>query len=242
MKLRWLLAVLLLSGMAVPAWGQRPIIGDPNGDGRLTMQSRKRLADDPDLAAINIGVIVTERVAVLWGPVPSAEAGFRAELCLKGMVELAEVRNETFVSELVEPIRRPLKIDVPPLLPERLPPAPPKLPGEARPMLLGAPGVLMGQTGVEPKKAVLTAQKPVLPAIALLPPAPEPDADAALSAAIQSFLHRKTTYRGLQFTVKERRVFLRTSDQDFDALHEAAGAIARLPNVEGVVLDKAMPR
>ena len=97
------------------------------------MEARKLLADDSDLEAFNIGVTVRNRVATLWGPVPSIEVAFRAELVLRSMFELTAVRNELFVSELVEPMRKPLRIDNPPrIVPEIVPPKLPRaLPGGA---------------------------------------------------------------------------------------------------------------
>ena len=65
--------------------------GDPSRDLRQTTQARTLLLQDPALAEYNIGVIVQDRVAILWGPVPSAEVAFRAELCLRAMLELTEV-------------------------------------------------------------------------------------------------------------------------------------------------------
>src|SRR5437868_600958 len=85
--------------------GQRRIPSETVRDVQHTLQARKLLSDDPDLAPFNIGVTVTDRVAVLWGPVPSAEVAFRAELCVKTMVALVEIRNELFVCDLSEPTR-----------------------------------------------------------------------------------------------------------------------------------------
>src|ERR1022692_3169962 len=129
--------MILMVTLGSPAGaGQNRIIGDASRDVRQTMQARKLLADDPELASLNIGVTVSDRVAVLWGPVPSAEAAFRAELCLKTMIELAEVHNELFVKDSLEPMRGPLKIDSPPqFLPDLLPP---RLPEQPRP-IFGAP-------------------------------------------------------------------------------------------------------
>jgi BON domain len=262
----WLVAVMIpiLTTVSSARAGQSRIIGDAARDVRQTMQARKLMLDDPELTRINIGVIVTDRVAVLWGPVPSAEVAFRAELCVRTMIELVEIRNELFVSELVEPIRTPLKIDIPPLfLPEHLPP---KLPAQPRP-ILGAPGFLMGQDKAQAKKPLSRpASKPkkTLAEIKALPPATLPmlgppqadetprklaegpgmtEAERELAAAIRAFLQRKSTYGSVQFAVKNRRVYLKAADQDSDSLHEAARGIARLPNVEGVVLpDKTSPR
>jgi hypothetical protein len=41
---------------------------------------------------------VRGRVAVLWGPVPSAGAARRAEMRLRTMIELIDVRNELIVT------------------------------------------------------------------------------------------------------------------------------------------------
>lgn len=126
---RLVLCVFALTSSVADAGPVPRIGGDPARDMRQTLQARKILAEDPDLAAWNIGVTVRDRVATLWGPVPSAEVAFRAELCLKAMVELAEIRNELFISELVRPMRVPLKIDrAPEIIPSELPPALPGVP------------------------------------------------------------------------------------------------------------------
>jgi BON domain len=204
---------LVFTCVAVPTWTPPPIIGDPRLDSRHTLQARRLLLEDPDLASFNIGVIVTDRVAVLWGPVPSAEVAFRAEVCVKAMAELVRVKNETFLNDPMEPSRVPLKIDVPSRM---LPDVAPKAPNEPRPVI-GAPGVL-------------TAKKP---AVAVLPPeAPEP----SLAAAVRSFLSSDPAFRNVEFAVKDRRVYLKVADQDGDAVHEAARGISRWPNVDGVVL------
>jgi osmotically-inducible protein OsmY len=258
----------MLSAVSSARAGQSRTIGEPAGDPardvRQTMQVRKLLLDEPELAQINIGVIVTDRVAVLWGPVPSPEVAFRAELCVRTMIELVEIRNELFVSELLEPIWTPLKIDIPPLfLPDHMPP---KLPIEPRP-ILGAPGLLMGQDKVEVKKPMAqptSKPKKTFAEIKALPAAPLPmlglpqaseasrklteppgmsEAERELAAAIRTFLQSKSMYGSVQFAVENRRVYLKTADQDSDVLHEAARGIARLPNVEGVILpDRTSPR
>jgi hypothetical protein len=118
-----LFGMVLLGSVALADAGAMRSPGDPSRDLRHTIAARKMLADDPDLAAWNIGVIVRDRVAHLWGPVPSAEIAFRAEVRVRSMIELADVKNELFVSEFAEPMRTPLKIDNPPqYLPGALPP------------------------------------------------------------------------------------------------------------------------
>lgn len=229
----WLgVGVVMFSAVSAVRAEPRRIIGDPSRDVRQTMQARKLLADDPELAHLNIGVIVTDRGALLWGPVPSGEAAFRAELCLRTMVELVEVRSELFVLESLDLVRPPLKIDNPPqFLPEL---QPPELPIDAA-LLFGAPGLLTGQNKDLSRKR--TAVK-ILPTEALRIPTAnlENPKSEDLASAVRVFLQSKKTYDAVQFAIKEGSVYLQVTNQDSDALHEAARAIARLPNVQGVIL------
>jgi hypothetical protein len=230
---------------------QIPLERDSSADILFTIQARKLLMDDPDLAALNIGVMVRNRVATLWGPVPSVEAIFRAELCLRTMVEVMELRNDLFVTEPLEPIRPPLKIENKPLFqPDQLPP---KLPREPR-SLFGATGRLTGHDLWEAKHKsageikVLSTENRMLPTLGSPQPAlVEEKAVGAeevgeLAAAVRQVLQSKP-YRDIQFAVKEGQVYLRSVSENADGLQEAARAISRLPNVVGVVLlEKASPR
>jgi BON domain len=239
-------AVFLLLAASVQA-GPSRFSDDADRDLRQTMEARKLLADEPELDALNIGVTVHNRVATLWGPVPSIEVAFRAELVLRSMFELTAVRNELFVSELVEPMKKPLRIDNPPRnLPEM---APPKLPAVPR-SLPGAPGVLTGNDNKRPvsqlpakEKSLPSVPVPRLPRIETNNPALAVDADAELVSAVRGLLSENTAYRQVQFIVKDGRVFLRTLGSDTGALRQAAQAVSRLPNVAGVTLvEQEAPR
>jgi hypothetical protein len=96
---------------------------DTERDVRQTVRARQVLLQDPALAPHNVGVVVRDRIATLWGPIPSAPLRQRAEQALRGLFELAEVRNHLEVSG-AEP---ELASTGPPFLPARLPPAPPRL-------------------------------------------------------------------------------------------------------------------
>ncbi len=65
-------------------------------DIRHTLLARKVLEDDPALATLNLGVKVENRVATLWGPVPSLELGGRAAERLRGRSEFRDVRNDLY--------------------------------------------------------------------------------------------------------------------------------------------------
>jgi hypothetical protein len=92
----------------------------------LTLQCRRELALDPELAPLNLGVRIRNRIATLWGQVPSAELSFKAEVCLRGLIELLEVRNDLWVTGENLPVRAPVASPPPAYLPA---PPPPMLPG-----------------------------------------------------------------------------------------------------------------
>lgn len=250
---RWLMILVALGSGALPAWAQpNPVVGDPGSDVRLTIHARKVLADDPELSPWNLGVIVSARVAVLWGPAPSAEVAFRAEERLRKMIDLVEIHNKLFVSESIEAVPAGPKIQREPLFP--LDPLLPPLPAD--PILtFGAAGTLTAHKQEEPRKTLPASLKDrPAPGVQVLPPeaiqetagrklpAGDPG-ERDLEAAIRTLLQSKVAFKRVEFTLQGRRVYLKSSNSDADALHEAARAISRLPNIEGVILaDKAGPR
>lgn len=97
-----------------------------------TIECRRLLLDDPVLGPLNLGVRVKNRVATLWGPVPSRAVARRAEQCLRTMIELVEVKNQMHVAPDADwgvPNNPP---NLPNVLPDRLPPP---LPAPMRPLL-----------------------------------------------------------------------------------------------------------
>ncbi len=210
---------------------------DQTRDIMQTMRARQVLADEPELVGTNIGVTVRNRVATLWGPVASAEIAFRAELCLRTLTELAMVRNELFVSDLLEDNRPNLKNHRPPtLLPIQLPPQLPSAPLVAAPMLEIRPA---GDASA-PKPAVIKVQPPDSTAPSTTQPDPLTLAERDLAALVRGILQSKTTYRDVRFAVKDGHVYLRSTNADTDVLHEVARAVARLPNVNGVIVLEKM--
>ncbi len=136
-------AVLLLGGEAPCRAGVLPAAPAPGvaeaaaRDLVLTIQARRALLLDRELAPLNLGVRVRNRVAILWGPVPSAELAFKAEVCLRGVVELLDIRNELFVTDDVpDP---PAGAPTPMYLPPEAPPGLPALPPERTPPPLPPP-------------------------------------------------------------------------------------------------------
>ena len=108
----------------------------------LTIEARRRLLKDRELAPFNVGVRVRDRVALLWGAVPSAELALKAETCVRGMFELVEVRSELFVSGELSSAKPVIPMlpapEVHPTLPVLAPSAIPGLPAPLpakRPMI-----------------------------------------------------------------------------------------------------------
>jgi hypothetical protein len=70
-----------------------------------TVSARRALYQDAQLAPLNLGVKVHNRVAVLWGPVPSLELARRAVDVLKALPDLVRIQSEL---EIVPDEYRPL--------------------------------------------------------------------------------------------------------------------------------------
>ena len=118
-----LVGVVIVLGASWAFGGE--VLGDfKSRDLWQTVQARKALADDPQLAPLNLGVYVRGGVAFLWGPAPTTEAAFRAETRLRALFELIDVRNDLeIMPEYFTPALVPLR---PRMLPNRPPPALPE--------------------------------------------------------------------------------------------------------------------
>jgi hypothetical protein len=122
----------------------------------LTMQARRALLLDTELAPLNLGVRVHNRVATLWGPVPSADLAFKAEQRLRGLLELLAVRNDLIIAPGSAPAMAPLPASFLPLPPSPALPAiapghaaPPPLPP---PPTIGAPAPIIDETELPPRR------------------------------------------------------------------------------------------
>jgi hypothetical protein len=121
---RLVYAVLgLFTGLVSAAEFTPPSIGRPASetaarrDWEIAVQARRALFEDPTLAPLNLGVSVRQRIAMLWGPVPSAAIGLRAVDRVRRVLGVAEVRSELYIEasgELPGPAQRDRA-------PERLP-------------------------------------------------------------------------------------------------------------------------
>ena len=110
---------------------------DDGSDEFETLQAREVLQGDDGLADLNLGIFVRRHVAVLWGPVPSQELKLRAEVRLRTMLPLADVRNELNVAGgdyFLPPASPPLSPPLPWKLPDIGPAEPPIPPADDVPL------------------------------------------------------------------------------------------------------------
>jgi hypothetical protein len=248
----WLSIVVLSLGAAGRAGAVQLVPGvDSDQDLWHTVQARKTLADDPELSGLNLGVRVRNRVATLWGPVPTPDLAFRAEIRLRNLIELVEVRNELYVSGepfAAVPEPAPAPAPVPLFLPDQLPPAlPPAAPG--------APVIENGVRKVQkPVPLVVPAVQPLeKPGELELPPVRLPeiregtetttrrqDVDRLLAQSIEALVRSKPAYRPLRYTIRDATVYLDNAGPAA-AVQELARAVARVPGVEGVVVQSPAP-
>lgn len=120
----------------------------------LTIQARRALLRDKELGGLNLGVQVHNRVATLWGPVPTAELAFKAEVCLRELIELTEVRNQLFVTGDDVPANGPPQPSGATFLPPAAPPALPGLPTDKLPAAPPPPPAQAVQPAPPPEEEI----------------------------------------------------------------------------------------
>jgi hypothetical protein len=120
---RTLLAAAALGLLALAPVAAAPPPG--TSDVVLARAALAALDADGPLRDVNLVVSVVDRVAVIGGPVPSAEHGKRAEALVRGVHGIEDVKNRCFVQPGADPLVRAVA--------DRLGPAPwraaPALPG-----------------------------------------------------------------------------------------------------------------
>jgi hypothetical protein len=240
---RALLAVVLLAGLCSVT--NLADAGPPEPacfrDVRYTMLARKVLLGDRDLAPLNLGVRVHNRVATLWGPVPSLELMEKAVRLLRNVPDILDVRNELHVEVPEEP--------APQFLPDRLPPpSPASLPGFSRAdeNWRGTFSALSTESKRPGYPSQATAQAwpapagPVLPAIRVPAPGSNGRAGKAVSAdeAVGRLLRADERFRGLRAEVRGQQVHLSGTARRWQDVFDLAASIRPLPQVEHVILDE----
>jgi hypothetical protein len=224
---------------------------DPaNRDLQYTVLARSALAKDRELAPLNLGVRVHNRVAVLWGPVPSVDLMQRAVQVLRNVPELLEVRNELHVEpgEMPPPLFLPERTSSPAVLPGFSPPDE-TLPGTFSRRAARMPGLPVPGETVLYKPAVVNSPageedgtRFVLPPIIIpaggVAPAPLPAKSTSLEEAVRRLQQTNPRFQGLRAVVLPGQIRLSGSAVSWEDVYGLASALARLPGVERVVLDQ----
>jgi osmotically-inducible protein OsmY len=213
------------------------------------LQVLHALHRDPQLKPLNIGVKVHDRVAVLWGPVPTRALAERAVLVVKKLPEIGVVDNQLMVQFREETVYPPLPL-VPKPTPRKSDPPPP-------PESLLPPMLDLVWQPVNPERPAT----PPKPSVALLPSLTsqpsvtgtvsrprekleEPPDAAAISGAVQSLIQSDQRYRRVRYEVKQGQVFLGGVVGRWSDLRELSVAVTHIPGVDSVVLRevRAEPR
>lgn len=219
---------------------------DPN-DARLTLESRQSLNADEKLAALNLGVTVKAGVATLFGPVPSDELARRAEARVRVVTGLRNVRNDLHVVPPTEPDMRKLAAALEKAGPSRSPVPDPILtldPAGASPL---PPKTQRGPTPVsslfslaksDPAPATIAPAQPI--GHGPIPPAfpgEQPPANDP-SAEIDKLRRSDNRYQGLQAKWSQGVVSINGSLKKWRDLWDFADAVAKLPGVDRVRIEK----
>ncbi len=202
---------------------------DPARDCRLTLHARQALQQDIALAGFtHLGVSVRGGTAILWGDVPSVELARRAEMLIRQVVGVNDVRNDVQVERPDDPLVELLR--------------------SARAREQVASGAAKQWVSANRPALVLTGRPdavPSLPAAAngvtLLPPTALESAAATLQKAdpkpgITALCQAEPRFLGIVADVQDGVVRLGGTVSRWEDLHELARAIARLPGVERVLL------
>jgi osmotically-inducible protein OsmY len=79
-------------------------------DLELTLKARRALFKNNAFTGYSLGINVRNRVATLWGTVPSPELSRQAEETMQGVLGLSSVRNELQVEKPCEYETKPLRV------------------------------------------------------------------------------------------------------------------------------------
>jgi osmotically-inducible protein OsmY len=248
--------MFLLPSPAAVLSAEPPVLG-VDQDLRQERMARQTLYQDKVLGPLNLGVRVHHRVAVLWGPVPSADLARRAVELLRQLPTLVEVRDDLNIQPPEEPPRGDRYLPAPQALPMK-----PAIPNNASPRPSPHPAVLTKNAAASlvgspspvgyPKPQMGSSVKPgpqapdydgpegMLPAIAIPSAA---DAVFVGTATGDLLIERATRhqrsdprFRHLRVEVQGKVVHLQGQAQSWADIHELARRIANLAGVERVVL------
>jgi hypothetical protein len=231
-----------------------------------TLQVRKAFAQDKELAALNLGVTVENRIATLWGPAPSTELLNKAVKVARAVPDILEVRCYMFVVDAGWPepktLPDPAGAVKPPVAPTpglplsknsggpwiaAEPPAPGKTTMNEKTQNPWQPAITEKHDSFKPMPVQPTGHGEdqalfVLPAIAV-PAAP---ANGNTPSSVPFVLTLKDRvlqlkgndprYQYLDILVEENRVYLNGLVYQWGDLQQLTKAIAQTPGVQNVIV------
>ncbi len=208
-----------------------------------TCEARKALLQDTVLGPLNLGVKVTNRVAVLWGPVPSAQIAGQAVSLLQKVPGLIAVRNELEI----DPDLNLLPQYLPEILPQesRLPPSPAQLTTRTRGEVADGQLPMAGGIKAGGQSTVLPTAMPgmpdhkeiemILPSLRI--PTGEPEIHRTPPEAIAR-LQKDSRFARIQVRLQAGQATLRADGNLSPSLHEFARLISRIPGIDRVVVEE----
>jgi hypothetical protein len=227
------LCMCMLTAAANTARAEPPVL-TMEGDIRQELQARQALAQDSELGPLNLGVRVRQRVAVLWGPVPSADLGKRAVELVKRLPELIDVHSELHVQPVADPVL------------DYLPPMQPPPMGQPWGAPPTRPAVVFTNHSArslpEPSSRAFqdSEAEPVLPAIRIPRSSSGPVAESTtgppLIEAVMRVQRGDARFRQLRPEVQGALVRLHGDAGCWADIHELARRLTAVPGVERVVL------
>lgn len=209
---------------------------------------------DPVLRDANLLVSVVDRVAVVGGPVPTADHGKRAEALVRRVPGIVEVKNRCFVQDVPDPLLRAMSARPP------SPKSATDLPGVAASPKTGLveeySPALGGNTfaAVEPTEKSVVARRPtnpgdsvLLPPVGATNPSPKPTPTPAPSgvlagrtadalAAAESIRKAERRFAGLNVTFANGTFVIAGSAARASDAWDLAQELRRIPGVPRVAL------
>lgn len=213
--------------------------GPTAGDARLASVVEAMLRSDPLLGELNLGVTVEDHVATLWGPVPSADLGRRAQDLVRRVDGVADVKNDLRLAP--EPADHGVQPSHPRTGREDSPPAcPPRWVAAGTRQADGiAPDARRPVPAAAASRPVAGTATPgvvLRQPVQLLAPVPLRSADV-LAQAILRVRTADPRFAAIECQVDAGIVRLSGAAPSWEAAYALARAVAALPGVQRVVLE-----
>jgi BON domain len=205
-------------------------------DAALTVRARRQVNGDKELRPLNLGVSVSRGVAVVWGPMPSADVPRRVQEKLLAVEGITEVRCRMYVDS-----RRP-KATTDALVAGSVP-RPVYVVQSAKPIgavtrfpTLERKEVAKPSTlNRSPRRTEAGLTSRPAATAAPLPPA-VPDPGAALREAINKVQRSQARFQRAQVTLQGDRVLIKPAPGEAGSATDLAEKLRELPDIGPVVL------